>query len=431
MTRTTPAQPAVAPEDETAVTVQNLSKLYKVYSNPRDLAVELFTGKVRHREHWALRDMSFTVARGQVVGILGPNGAGKSTLLKIIVGTLAPTSGKVVVNGRVSAILELGTGFHPEYSGRDNVVTGGICLGMTRAEIEAKLPWIVEFSELGDVIDLPFKTYSSGMRARLTFATAISVEPDILVIDEALAAGDSYFINKCMERIKQICRSGATVLFVTHAPNLVAELCDWALWIDSGMIKSMGAPLKVAKEYEQSVMAATERRAKAHTADAHRKSREHTQALYTVERSSLHVERVAIFDQSGQERHAFRTGEQVTFKIWWCGRTDKGNIGIGLRVDGPRLLGVSGYASWEEGFYLNGGNALDGRGCVALTIPRAEFGAGEYYVSVSLQEPVAVHSTATALYYADRIASFSMHRRELQPYTFIYEPKFAVSEVAS
>lgn len=429
MTRTTPAQPAVAPEDETAVTVQNLSKLYKVYSNPRDLAVELFTGKVRHREHWALRDISFTVARGQVVGILGPNGAGKSTLLKIIVGTLAPTSGKVVVNGRVSAILELGTGFHPEYSGRDNVVTGGICLGMTRAEIEAKLPWIVEFSELGDVIDLPFKTYSSGMRARLTFATAISVEPDILVIDEALAAGDSYFINKCMERIKQICRSGATVLFVTHAPGVVAELCDTALWIDAGAVRSAGPAIDVAKDYEHSVFEATAHHARERTERAHQNSRKHDHALYTIDNSSIFVERVAIIDQTRAERHAFRTGERITFRIWWSGQTDCEKVSIGLRIDGPRLLGVTGFVSWEKKFYLNGGNAPTGRGCVEVTIPKADFGAGEYFVSVGLQRFAPVRDMTTALYYVERIASFSVQRRELHPFTFVYEPEFTITEV--
>ena len=247
-----PAAAAVQSRDgvAVAVAVQNVSKLYKVYSRPKDLIIEAVTGKVRHHEHWALRDVSFTVAPGEVVGIIGPNGAGKSTLLKIITGTLIPTSGKVLVNGRVSAILELGTGFHPEYSGRQNVITGGMCLGMTREQIDAKLPWILEFSELDHVIDLPFKTYSSGMQARLTFATAISVEPEVLIIDEALAAGDAYFVNKCMRRVQEICKGGATVLFVSHSTHEVARLSKRAVWIDDGHMREIGPALDVCRHYD-------------------------------------------------------------------------------------------------------------------------------------------------------------------------------------
>ena len=173
--------------------------------------------------------------------------------MKIITGTLTPTSGKVLVNGRVSAILELGTGFHPEYTGRQNVITGGMCLGMTRKQIEAKLPWILEFSELEHVIDLPFKTYSSGMQARLTFATAISVEPEAVYLDEALSAGDAYFVNKCMRRVREICDSGATVLFVSHSEGLVGELCDRAIWIQDGRILMSGEAEPVAKAYTKSI----------------------------------------------------------------------------------------------------------------------------------------------------------------------------------
>ena len=239
--------------DDIAISVEHLSKTYKVYPKPADLLREIFTRRVQHDLYHALTDIDFKVKRGECVGIIGPNGAGKSTLLKVIAGTLSPTSGDVTVRGRVSAILELGTGFHPEYSGRDNVFLGGMCLGMSRKDMVRKFAWIVDFSELGEVIDKPFKTYSSGMQARLTFATAISIEPEILIIDEALAAGDSYFVVKCGQRIREICDSGATVLFVSHSTHQVATLCDRAVWIEGGKMRGIGDSIDVCRRYDYSV----------------------------------------------------------------------------------------------------------------------------------------------------------------------------------
>ena len=224
---------------EKAVVIKNLTKEYRLYDNPWDRVKEVFsvTGKKYSRGFKALDGISMEVNRGETVGIVGANGAGKSTLLKIITGVLPPTSGEVQVNGKIAALLELGAGFNQEYTGLQNIYLNGRIMGFSRKQMEERVDAIVEFADIGEFVDQPVKTYSSGMFARLAFAVAINVEPDILIVDEALSVGDLFFQNKCFQKFEELKSRGATILFVSHDIASVRQMCSRALWIDKGMQK--------------------------------------------------------------------------------------------------------------------------------------------------------------------------------------------------
>ena len=227
-----------------------LGKEYRLYDSPRQRLKALLTGRAQHRSHWALRDVSFELRRGQCIGVIGDNGAGKSSLLKLLAGTLQPTRGRIERQGRITAILELGAGFHPDFSGRDNLYFGGSMIGISHEEMARLEPEIVAFAGLGEAMSRPVKTYSSGMAVRLAFALVTAVQPDVLIIDEALAVGDQHFQKKCVERITAFKKNGCTILFCSHSPYHIRTLCDVALWLDGGQVKEFGPTEPVLGAYE-------------------------------------------------------------------------------------------------------------------------------------------------------------------------------------
>lgn len=237
---------------EPAISAKNLSKCYQLYATPKDrLKQFLWRGKRQYfREFWALRDVSFDIMPGEVVGIIGRNGSGKSTLLQLVCGTLTPTTGEVKVKGRVAALLELGAGFNPEFTGRENVFMSAAIMGLSEEEIAARFEDIVDFSGIRDFIDQPVKTYSSGMYVRLAFSVAINVDPDILVIDEALSVGDGEFSRKSFDRIMALKKQNKTILFCSHSLYQVEALCNRAVWLNHGAIAAEGKTAEVIIAYD-------------------------------------------------------------------------------------------------------------------------------------------------------------------------------------
>jgi lipopolysaccharide transport system ATP-binding protein len=248
---------------DSVVNVRDLRKTYRVYRRPADRLLEALLRRPRHQPFHALDGVSFEVPRGQGLGIIGENGAGKSTLLKILAGVSAPTSGTASVAKPVASILELGSAFHPEMTGRENIQLNAAMLGLSRDAVTEKTPRIVEFSELGHFIDQPVKTYSTGMTMRLGFAIATQVEPDVLIIDEALSVGDGYFQKKCMDKLNQYVGDGGTLLICSHAMYYVSAFCERALWMRDGRIQALGPANDVVRDYESFLVAKADRSSEA------------------------------------------------------------------------------------------------------------------------------------------------------------------------
>jgi lipopolysaccharide transport system ATP-binding protein len=288
------------------VLVQNVSKLYRLYQRPADRIREIlpFFSNQLHTNFWALQDIAFQLERGEFLGLVGPNGCGKSTLLQIVCGILPPTNGRVVTQGRIAALLELGAGFNPEFTGRENVFLNGEIMGLSRVEIERAFPSIEAFADIGKFINRPVKEYSSGMYVRLAFSTAIHVDPDILIVDEALAVGDAVFANRCVRKFEELKQRGVTVLFVSHDLGLVKQLANRAMLLLGGRIEAQGSPRDVINRYIGLVL-------EKQKSDAPRE----TKGSFRHGDGTSEIREIRLLNSSGEPARAIASGERVTVRV--------------------------------------------------------------------------------------------------------------------
>jgi ABC-2 type transport system ATP-binding protein/lipopolysaccharide transport system ATP-binding protein len=365
-----------------AIRIQDLSKQYRRYSmsgisTVKDLFVKgvFRRGTVTRDAFWALKNVNLAVPEGKTLGLIGPNGSGKSTLLKLITGILKPTSGAISVNGRISALIELGAGFHPEFTGRENVHLNGVMLGMRRPEIDAKFDEIVRFAELEEFIDAPVKTYSSGMYMRLGFAVAVAIEPDVLLVDEILAVGDESFQHKCLRRIHEMQDRGRTILFVSHDLGRVEKLCHQVAWLDHGALIRTGESREVIDAYLEAVDKAD------------------VEAIRTANRENSHrrwgtreveITRIRTLGRGGDEQVLFGTGESFVLEISYraATRTENPVFGVGIFKDD----GVCCYGS-NTGIDGLSIPAIEGEGIVRFVVERLDLVEGDYLLDLAVHTP--------------------------------------------
>jgi lipopolysaccharide transport system ATP-binding protein len=377
-----------------AISIKNLSKCYQLYAQPIDrLKQFLWRGRRQYfREFWALRDVSFDIAKGEVLGIIGRNGAGKSTLLQLLCGTLNPTNGSVNVQGRIAALLELGSGFNPEFSGRENIYLSASISGLSQQEIDERFEAIVDFSGIREFIDQPVKTYSSGMYVRLAFSVATSVDPDILLVDEALSVGDGEFARKSFDRIRTMKEAGKTILFCSHSLYQVEAFCDRVIWLDHGNVKLCGEPQTVVQNYSNFLA----QDAQASSAESLTKTtRLSVESAEPVSTSAIkgharfsYVE-VSLDGVAGHVLHG-RLGEnQLSIRLQFESDPQLPAPTVGITIDYGTLMTVTCVVSLSDNILIERNEY--GRGEVTINFPDLALRKGKYHIAVYLGSEDAVH----------------------------------------
>ena len=400
------------------IEVEKLTKLYRRTSAGHQLRTlksallerSLVRGLTRDEAVAALDDISFEVGRGEAVGLIGSNGSGKSTLLKTIAGILRPTSGRVNVAGRVAALIELGAGFHPEISGRENIYINGAVLGLSRKQIDQRYDAIVEFSGLRDFIEEPLKNYSSGMYVRLGFAVAIHTDPEVLLVDEVLAVGDEAFSHRCLRRIEEFLARGKTLLLVSHSLPLIEDICDRALWIERGRLRMSGDPRRVIDAYRESVAEAeseAHREAKLEREDEEREDPPEEEEESEVLRwgsGEAEIEGLRIL-VGGKESYHVHCGDSVCFEIDVRAHREFDDFVFGIALKTPREVECWGTNTDLAGF--EPGLLSPGRAVVRMECPDLRLAPGEYLVDV------AIHAQDGTPYdYRKRFVGFSVTAAE-------------------
>jgi lipopolysaccharide transport system ATP-binding protein len=396
----TPVEPAEV------IRVEGVSKLYR-RTLPGDrlrtlksalVGRSLASGLKPEESIAALETVDFAVHHGEAFGVIGGNGSGKSTLLKLVAGMLKPTTGRITVAGRVAALIELGAGFHPEISGRENVFINGAVLGLTRKQIERRYAEIVEFAGLGDFMEEPVKNYSSGMYVRLGFAVAVNTDPDVLLVDEVLAVGDEAFAHRCLRRIEEFLAAGKTLLLVSHSLDLVEGVCDRVLWLDNGRQRLVGEPRRVIDAYRQEVAA---REGEEHLAAKRQREQSGEEVSEELRWGSREAEIVALrMIAGGEERYLVTTGEDVVFEIRARAERPLDDFVFGVAISTPRDFEVWGTNTDIEGYAAG---HFEGEATVRLACPALRLAPGEYVVDV------AIHSKEGAPYdYQRRALAFTV-----------------------
>lgn len=402
------APPVPAPAGE-AIRVEQVAKLFR-RTLPGDrlrtlksalVGRSLTRGLKPEEAIAALEEVDFTVAQGEAFGVIGGNGSGKSTLLKLVAGMLKPTRGRITVAGRVAALIELGAGFHPEISGRENVFINGAVLGLSRRQIERRYADIVEFSGLGDFMEEPVKNYSSGMYVRLGFAVAVHTDPDILLVDEVLAVGDEAFAHRCLRRIEEFLAAGKTLLLVSHSLDLVEGVCDRVLWLDNGKQRLVGEPRRVIDAYRQEV---AQQEGEQHLAAKREREQAGEEVSQELRWGSREAEIVSLrLLAGGEERYHVESGEDLVFEIRARADRPLEDFVFGIAVATPR-----GHEVWGTNTDLEGYDPgrFEGEATVRLACPAMRLGPGEYVVDV------AVHSKEGAPYdYQKQALTFTVTAR--------------------